>query len=1020
MLHLTTAMIAAIFLASSISFANDILSVEPDFIKMRHSASVKVKIKAMKEDMHLSLIPGGAYIKKTKTTSALAFLHNKLLIDIEQSSQLIIYQSNKANWQEVGFLELSTPDKASIPTAIYGFDTQLFVVTADELIEISISKVSSPRIINRKPLAKKIKHFSAGESHHCTIEENQLSLFKNQMNKPVATRSIHNSVTQLLTYKDHCISLSSDKGIQVWEIKEDKLVLVSSYIPDHIAQQIILSGNLLSVANGTTGITLLKITSNKKINWLGSYNKLGNIIRVARSGQHLVAADDKGVLSVFDIENPATPLLISDFHTHQSITAMQLEKDQAYILANRLTDSSTKISTASVFGKMAFNIDFKSKSSPMISTLGVNQGGSRRSFIENDILYVADWFSGLHLYDIRNPFAPRLLSSFHTPGSPKGVVVRNGIAFVADDDHGLQIINVSNPREPVFVSEIPLSGLAYTMKLIDNLLYIASHRGGFHIVDVSKPEKPILISTYDTPGKAWALEYKNGLLYVADDSTGLMVFDVKDSTRPALISQFNPGGFAEDVILKNNKAYVAFFDLGLFILDITDPQNLKQLANISTPGNARGIEIKENLLYLASWEAGVQLIDISNDHAPKMIGHYDTKGAVWGLSVQNKIIYAMDWWGGIKILDAKKAEDPYLISQYQTAGVINDLKYDRKFLYTAHGSRGFQVYDATNDLNPIWATGVDIEGDAKAISINKNLAIVAAGDGGVVIIDINNPFQARAIGQLKLDSSISFVQSDRNVVFAAEENGDLYFIDITNPAKPRLLKRVSLATNSISVNDNKLFVLHNNQTVSSFSVNKLTDFELLREYNPSKVSDDLQFINATTFILKSHNQLSACSINQTSIVCKKSISLPNELVAMHFANELLYASTKNSELYVFTISENNLIELNTIYPTSHQLTRISTSKDGIFFGGESVIASGTLLPRLSTERINGQFMINIPDNMPKGAYHLALTRADGSQEIKKNAVTIGFPKLKSKFTLEQLKEIMKQKNFEGKAPVPQN
>ena len=54
--------------------------------------------------------------------------------------------------------------------------------------------------------------------------------------------------------------------------------------------------------------------------------------------------------------------------------------------------------------------------------------------------------------------------------------------------------------------------------------------------------------------------------------------------------------------------------------------------------------------------------------------------------------------------------------------------------------------------------------------------------------------------------------------------------------------------------------------------------------------------------------------------------------------------------------------------------------------------------------------------MPKGAYHLALTHADGTQTMKKNAVIIGFPKLKSKFTLEQLKAIMKQKNFEGKVP----
>ncbi len=91
---------------------------------------------------------------------------------------------------------------------------------------------------------------------------------------------------------------------------------------------------------------------------------------------------------------------------------------------------------------------------------GVNLGGSRKVFVKNNIAYVADWFSGLHLYDIADPHLPKLISSFHTPGSPKGILVSGNYAFVGDDDYGLQIIDVKDPQNPRLVSSRLMRGLA--------------------------------------------------------------------------------------------------------------------------------------------------------------------------------------------------------------------------------------------------------------------------------------------------------------------------------------------------------------------------------------------------------------------------------------------------------------------------------------------------------------------------------------------------------------------------------
>ena len=75
----------------------------------------------------------------------------------------------------------------------------------------------------------------------------------------------------------------------------------------------------------------------------------------------------------------------------------------------------------------------------------VKGGYARKLFINDHYLYLADWYSGLHIYDIAYPYKPVHLTNIHTPGSPKGIYVRDNIAYVGDDDHGLQIIDVSNP-----------------------------------------------------------------------------------------------------------------------------------------------------------------------------------------------------------------------------------------------------------------------------------------------------------------------------------------------------------------------------------------------------------------------------------------------------------------------------------------------------------------------------------------------------------------------------------------------
>jgi len=981
----------------------EIKSVTPSFIKMRHAQEIDVEIKNSNKNTAISISPGGVYVQSVlalKPEQSTIQLSNGLIWSNTSEDVLAVYAVNmKSELELMQSFELESAAK-------------LFHVAHEKILsvekgnKINIYSINNPQ----QPLVSieesdSIISAHLGLTHACLLtDKNSIKYLSLTSNKTIVGVNItREKIASVLTTKNGCVTLSKSGEVALWSIEKKELIHKHSHYLSGTAHQILIQENMIAIANGTIGFTLLEIVENQ-LRWAGSYNKLGNITQIAINNNDLLVVDDKGILTLFDISHPDTPLLISDFPFKKTVTQLLLNRKKAYVL------DDSKLST----------ISFKSKSSPMISTLGVNQGGSRRSFIKDNILYVADWFSGMHLYDITIPHAPRLLSSHHTPGSPKGVVVKDNIAFVADDDHGLQVVDVSNSLSPRFISSIPLKGLAYTMKLIDDLLYVASHTGGLHIVDVSDINNLKQIGTYDTPSKSWALEYRENFLYVADDSSGLMIFDVSKPQQPKLINQFKPGGMAEDIVIKDNKAYVAFFDNGLFILDIADPFNLKELAHLKTPGNARGIDIQKNLLYLASWEAGVLVINIENSRQPKILGQYDTSGATWGLSVKNKIIYAMDWWGGVKIIDANSTNKLRLIGKYQTAGKVEDLLYYNRFIFAAYGSRGLQVYDANNDLNPVWATGLDITGYAKQLNIHEDTAIIAASDGGLVFVDISNPFQIRWLSQMSFNETIDKITSNEKHVFALSNTGNLFVINYQNPTSPLLMSRVNGTFHALKLNHTHLFVLKNRQSFDVFNVNNLSlhkaDFSFTLPTSASHFELDKNFV----YVSHTDNRIAVYEFNGEALKLISSAQTKHPINDLHILEKQLLATSKHGELYVFTKSNNGHIKLTTTYQSSHQLERITTSNSGVFFSGENIIASAKLLPEVEINRVGDHFKLQIPSNMPLGTYHLTASQASSSgtldQHKKTNAFKVGFPKLKSKFTMEDFKKKLKQGGFSGQAP----
>ena len=993
--------------------------------------TIKISAKTGENSWHkntqFALIPAGPYVSHRQPLD-----FQPLAITSDSQYTYVATRSSKINHSNLLIIEFTTDGQSKILGKILSIDgiinrlsykNKQLTLTLDQggIKIIDVSKPTSPAAILNYPTTSPVLDIQHGEQTSYLLLANNsllevdfsnsstgkpLSNLLHRWNLPVTAKSI-------AVHNNH-ILVAGSQGIASIRLTNTSARLIDLYKTSGTPQSVQLHESLAIVADGPGGLLVFQIHLNGKLNWLGSYNKRSDITGLSTSNSNtknvIVTLANNSIMSI-NLSNPELPGSGVAF------------KPEHPILATAMSGSLNNSSPAALLAteKSLLRVVLTGNNRQLISPEGVNQGGSRRGEIRDNILYVADWFSGLHLYDISDPKNIQHLSNYHTPGSSKGVVLFNNYALVGDDDQGLQIIDIRNPQQPRWVSELaPESlsgiGLAYTMKLVDNILYLADHRGGFHIIDLSDIHHPKRLGGYNTPGKSWGIDVVNNFVFVADDTSGLLVFDASNKNKPKLVGQFNPGGQAEDVLIKNNHAYVTFFDKGLYILDIRQPQNPNVVGHTSIPGNARGLALAEGLAYIAGWESGLQIVDISKPETPNIIGSYDTDGAAWGVNIKDGVAYVLDWWGGLKAIDVKRPSNPVYLSRYHASDTLQQLRSRNKYLFAASGSGGLQVFDIKNPLNPVWATGVDFSGNALDVWLDEDRAYVATGENGIVILDTLDPFYTHRIGLVKTPGQALRVRAWNEILYIEDSLAGLMVIDVRDPQHPRELGRYPMQINDLWVDDNAIWA----STAQGLVWWQHSDSGLLLERNLLTIPGGINWV-------RSHNDLVVTAHKNGNLTLWQ--KTPEGLLSLsqykthEFLSDLqleqntIYALGNRSGLMAININDPRAPRLTAVYPATGKHTRFEITQGqnqgAAFFAGEPRLSSVTLLPstgltsKFSSDRPE-EIEINLSPRLPIGQYHLLATSPGGQRELLPNALSVQFSAPnQGKSTLKAMRQMLK-------------
>jgi len=822
-------------------------------------------------------------------------------------------------------------------------------------------------------------HFQASVDNRVDISGNQVL-------------QLSHKAQSITHFGDNVLIAGPELGLALYRFVDNgDIQLIDTYYSNGQAYTMKYQDGIVYVADGEKGAAIYQIDEMNHIQWVGSHGKLGSVDQLWPMADMLLVLNQRWRFAGLNIDDPRLPITGSIYKPGQAIDHATAADGYAYA-AQRSTIQ---------------RIDFRHSGATQISNEGINLGGSRRAYVKNHIAYVADWFSGLHIYDMRIPQQPRHLGNYHTPGSSKGVVVENNIAYVADDDHGLQIIDVADPVNPRLLSHINSTGLAYTLKYYRKKIYLADHRGGFHIIDVANPKKPREITHFDTPGKAWAIAVKDQYVFVADDQSGLLIFDASVPSRPKEIGQYKPGGYAEDLQIVGNLAYVSFFDQGFHIIDISNPRKPRRVSALAIPGNARSVSIRDNLAFIAGWESGLQVVDIADTKHPKLVANLDTSGSTWGVDIEGDFAYLWDWWGGVKIADISDPRQPRLLAQYQDGDLIHALAIEKNHAFVAQGGNGLQVFDITNPANPIWMTGLNLPGVASTIVTSTERAYVGLGSAGIAVIDIKNPFAVRLLSRIPVDADIRHMLYNDGTLYYASDKNEIVQIDPLSANTSRPLRRWNGDVNSWAITNNRL-IYANSKGLHGIALDQNSG--AFARYLPASEFTCLTALTDIIAACAKDGSIHVLRLNADRFEQVAILSGTRRLHSLLLQDHWLFSYDDLDGVTQYDLSHPSQPRVSARYRATGSDKKMAWYGNALLFTGNKTPNSLPLLPALSVEvSAAPEKTLHVPGTLEMGYYHLWLQNPNGQRWFYPNSLHVGLKRArKPSISMEKFKQLMQE------------
>ncbi|WP_375755492.1 LVIVD repeat-containing protein [Corallococcus exercitus] len=250
---------------------------------------------------------------------------------------------------------------------------------------------------------------------------------------------------------------------------------------------------------------------------------------------------------------------------------------------------------------------------------------------------------GLSVVNVSDPAHPVLVTRLNLPNDNywNGVWAKGDALYVASGDSGVVVYDITDPAAPRYVRALPGGAInVHTVFVDGDRLYAMSPspNGETLLFDVRSPLEPQLLNRISVPreeGVSYphdAFAYQDRL-YVNHTRTGYVVLDVKRADLSPVLGTyaFNGQYSHANAVGTIDGRTIAFeggerFGAHLRVLDVTDPANIKLIGQVKKrpQTSIHNMVLKGTRLYVAWYHEGVRVFDVAQPENPKEIAAFDS------------------------------------------------------------------------------------------------------------------------------------------------------------------------------------------------------------------------------------------------------------------------------------------------------------------------------------------------------------------------------------------------------------
>lgn len=529
----------------------------------------------------------------------------------------------------------------------------------------------------------------------------------------------------------------------------------------------------------------------------------------------LLVADGPSGLLIYNLADPASPMLVGVFRKYDAVSAAVSEDGKfAYVTPGDSYFYVVKI-TSPANPRLQRT---RTYNNAVISQLLVPSSSGKT-------LLVAAGPKGLLSYSIQHPRNPEFLARVRSLDATVRISESSRTVAVTDSHQGLVLVNYPSWDDPNVKGSLKLTPNIADCAFLKGgqVAVVAQGTGGASVIDTSDPDYPVVVSndaslvnsravwgdgeaqvafvlcgsnglwTVDTgnpssptvnqflPGKPSfsSIASKNNIAYVTAGDT-IRVYDFSAPSSPTVSTTLTLPGTPEYLTVDGNLLFASCGNTGLRIYDVSTPSAPIYLSTVATPASPGQVSVAGTLAAVAVPSEGVTFVDISDPVNPAILSTWSNKPSITtGVAFSSPTVIWVTSTLTLKSLDVTDPTSPKDLDTTTGTGHDGYLKVIDGFLYLASRDEGLRVYRISDPKSPKKLYEVNT-GNAYDLNVNSTVMILSNGDYGVREYDLTDSKLPAPTAQFETPGFVSGAAVlDNGTVVAAATNGGLWALTRT-------------------------------------------------------------------------------------------------------------------------------------------------------------------------------------------------------------------------------------------------